>query len=58
MYIKSEGEGERNKLVVWGVGTSRTMRVHWLLHELGLEYENMAADQRNRLIRFTQEFTP
>ena len=26
-------------LVVWGVGTTRTMRVHWLLHELGLPYE-------------------
>src|SRR5215207_536031 len=26
-------------LSVWGVGTSRTMRVHWMLLELGLEYE-------------------
>jgi glutathione S-transferase len=25
--------------MVWGVGTSRTMRVHWMLLELGLEYE-------------------
>jgi glutathione S-transferase len=24
---------------VWGVGTSRTMRVHWMLCELGLPYE-------------------
>ena len=24
---------------VWGVGTSRTMRPHWILAELGLEYE-------------------
>lgn len=31
--------GEETKLLVWGVGTTRTMRVHWLLHELGLEYE-------------------
>ncbi len=23
-------------LTVWGIGTTRTMRVHWLLHELGL----------------------
>jgi len=23
-------------LTVWGVGTMRTMRVHWLLHELGV----------------------
>jgi Glutathione S-transferase len=26
-------------LTVWGVGTPRTMRVHWMLLELGLEYE-------------------
>src|ERR1700746_1919539 len=27
------------RLVLWGVGTSRTLRAHWALHELGLEYE-------------------
>ncbi len=27
------------KLVLWGVGTSRTARVHWAMHELGLEYQ-------------------
>jgi Glutathione S-transferase, N-terminal domain len=27
------------KLVLWGVGTTRTIRVHWALHELGLDYE-------------------
>ena len=26
-------------VVVWGIGTSRTLRVHWLAHELGLDYE-------------------
>lgn len=26
-------------LTLWGVGTSRTMRAHWMLLELGLEYE-------------------
>ena len=26
-------------LTVWGGATSRTMRVHWMLHELGLDYE-------------------
>lgn len=26
-------------LTVWGVGTSRMMWVHWMLEELGLEYE-------------------
>jgi glutathione S-transferase len=25
--------------VVWGVGTPRTMRVHWALHELAIPYE-------------------
>lgn len=25
--------------IVWGVGTSRTIRAHWVLAELGLEYE-------------------
>jgi len=25
-------------LVLWGVGTSRTLRPHWALHELGLSY--------------------
>jgi glutathione S-transferase len=27
------------KLVLFGAGTSRTMRAHWTLHELGLDYE-------------------
>jgi glutathione S-transferase len=26
-------------LIVWGVGTSRTLRPHWMLLELGLDYE-------------------
>jgi glutathione S-transferase len=26
-------------LMVWGVGTPRTIRVHWMLLELGLDYE-------------------
>lgn len=28
-----------NDLTLWGVGTSRTMRAHWMLLELGLEYQ-------------------
>jgi glutathione S-transferase len=31
--------GERSSLVLWGVGTSRTLRAHWSLHELGLAYQ-------------------
>jgi glutathione S-transferase len=26
-------------LILWGVGTSRTIRAHWALHELGLRYD-------------------
>ena len=25
--------------ILWGVGTSRTLRPHWALHELGLDYQ-------------------
>jgi glutathione S-transferase len=28
-----------NDLTLWGVGTSRTMRAHWMLLELGLDYQ-------------------
>jgi glutathione S-transferase len=28
-----------DQLTLWGVGTSRTLRPHWMLIELGLEYE-------------------
>jgi glutathione S-transferase len=28
-----------DNLVLWGVGTSRTIRAHWALQELGLEYK-------------------
>ena len=27
-----------NGLTLWGVGTARTMRAHWMLEELGLDY--------------------
>ncbi len=33
-------------LTVWGVGTPRTMRVHWMLLELGLEYESYPVQSR------------
>ena len=31
---------------VWGIGTSRTMRPHWMLAELGLEYETREISPR------------
>ena len=33
-------------LILWGVGTSRTMRAHWMLHELGLDYESRPIQSR------------
>ncbi len=33
-------------IVVWGVGTTRTMRAHWVLHELGLGYETRPIGSR------------
>jgi glutathione S-transferase len=35
-----------NDLTLWGVGTSRTMRPHWMMLELGLEYEFHAIGSR------------
>lgn len=34
-------------LTVWGIGSSRTMRVHWLLRELGVAYEFKAVQPRS-----------
>jgi glutathione S-transferase len=28
-----------NPRIVWGIGSARAFRVHWALHELGLDYE-------------------
>jgi glutathione S-transferase len=33
-------------IVVWGVGTTRTMRAHWALHELELEYTTQPIGSR------------
>ena len=29
-----------NRRILWGIGTSRTIRPHWALHELNLPYES------------------
>ena len=34
------------KLTLWGVGTSRTIRAHWAMAELGLVYETRAIGAR------------
>jgi glutathione S-transferase len=33
-------------LILWGVGTSRTMRAHWMLQELQLDYESKPIQPR------------
>ena len=43
-------------LILWGVGTSRTIRPHWALHELGLKYELHAIQPRTGETK-TAEFT-
>ena len=47
-------------LRLWGIGTSRTLRPHWLLQELGLDYETRAVLPRSdamndpELLRWTR----
>ncbi len=43
-------------LTLWGVGTSRTVRPHWALAELGLRYETRAIGPRTGETK-TQEYT-
>ena len=33
-------------LVLWGIGTSRTLRAHWALRELGLDYQSRPIQSR------------
>jgi glutathione S-transferase len=44
------------RLVLWGIGTSRTLRAHWALHELGLGYRCRAILPRTGETN-TAEFT-
>lgn len=37
-------------LKVWGVGTTRTLRVHWALMELGLDYETVPVRARTPMM--------
>ncbi|CAG2160961.1 glutathione S-transferase family protein [Cupriavidus numazuensis] len=43
-------------LTLWGVGTTRTMRPHWAMHELGLNYTTMPISPRSGETQ-TKEFT-
>jgi glutathione S-transferase len=43
-----------SNLVLWGVGTSRTIRPHWALAELGLKYETRAIGPRTGETKTTE----
>jgi glutathione S-transferase len=43
-------------LTLWGVGTSRTIRAHWAMQELGLAYETRAIGARTGETK-TAEYT-
>ena len=43
-------------LTIWGVGTSRTIRPHWAMHELGLTYKTMPIGPRTGETK-TAEYT-
>jgi glutathione S-transferase len=45
-----------SQLILWGAGTSRTIRAHWALHELGLAYERRPIQPRTGETK-TAEFT-
>lgn len=45
-----------SNLTLWGVGTSRTVRPHWALAELGLKYETYAIGPRTGETK-TAEYT-
>lgn len=38
---------DRPRRRVWGIGTPRTLRAHWMLEELGLPYETVAVLPRS-----------
>ncbi len=45
-----------SSLILWGVGTPRTLRPHWAMAELGLAYESRAIQTRSSAMQ-TPEFT-
>jgi glutathione S-transferase len=47
---------ERKPLILWGAGTSRTIRAHWALHELALPYESRPIGPRTGETK-TAEYT-
>jgi glutathione S-transferase len=47
---------EKHRRILWGAGTARTLRPHWMLHELGLDYERRPIGSRTGETQ-TPEFT-
>ncbi len=37
---------EKSRRILWGARTARTLRAHWMLHEVGLEYETRPIGSR------------
>jgi glutathione S-transferase len=52
----TEQKQQPSSLILWGVGTPRTLRPHWALAELGLAYECRAIQTRSSAMQ-TPEFT-
>ena len=52
----TEQRRSATNLILWGVGTPRTLRPHWALAELGLDYECRAIQTRSSAMQ-TAEFT-
>lgn len=48
--------GTAPDLTLWGVGTSRTIRPHWAMHELGLPYKSKPIGPRTGETK-TEEYT-
>jgi len=52
----NENSGGEHRRILWGAGTPRTMRAHWILHEVGLRYERKPIGPRTGETQ-TPEFT-
>jgi glutathione S-transferase len=52
--MSEQTQGSRS-LILWGVGTPRTLRPHWAMAELGLDYECRAIQTRSSAMQ-TPEF--
>ena len=52
----ADGSADANGLVLWGATTSRTLRAHWALAELGLDYQSRPIEPRSGETK-TPEYT-